>query len=228
MLKNYHIIVAAGSGRRYGGALPKQFCQLWGRPVLMTTIERLAAAGGEGAIIIVVLSPDMMEPWRRMCAHHNFTLPHLVAPGGDSRAGSVRNGLALVDAHSVGWISVHDAARPMVSAEMFGRMLRALPGADGVIPAVAVTDSLRRVAPDGTSRAVDRSEFRAVQTPQLFDGEKLLRANTLPLSPAFTDDASVMEAAGYTNLRLAQGDLRNIKITHSGDIERIELDGPIA
>ena len=78
---------------------------------------------------------------------------------------------------------------------------------------------------NGTSVAVDRAVYRAVQTPQLFDGRKLLDANRQELRPEFTDDASVMEAAGYTGLRLAEGDVANIKITHGGDIERIECDG---
>ncbi|MCM1163658.1 MAG: 2-C-methyl-D-erythritol 4-phosphate cytidylyltransferase [Muribaculaceae bacterium] len=224
MLINYHIVVAAGSGLRYGGSLPKQFCMLWGRPVLMTTLERLAAAAPD-AEMIVVLSPEMFGEWTGMCQRHDFRLPHRVVAGGSTRAESVRSGLSLVDAERVGWISVHDAARPMVTPAMFARMLDALPGADGVIPAIAVTDSLRVVEPDGRSHAVDRSLYRAVQTPQLFDGHKLLEANRLPLRPEFTDDASVMEAAGFTNLRVAQGEVANIKITHNGDIDRIERDG---
>ncbi|MCM1521578.1 MAG: 2-C-methyl-D-erythritol 4-phosphate cytidylyltransferase [Muribaculaceae bacterium] len=224
MLINYHIVVAAGSGLRYGGPLPKQFCSLWGRPVLMTTLERLAEAA-PGAEIIVVLSPDMIDMWTAMCREHGFTLPHIIATGGETRAWSVRNALAMIDPLTVGWISVHDAARPLVTPALFSRLLKALHGADGVIPAVPVTDSLRVIDPDGTSRAVDRSIYRAVQTPQLFDGRKLIEANRCPMRPEFTDDASVMEAAGFDNLRLAPGDVSNIKITHSGDIERIERDG---
>ncbi|MCH5325669.1 MAG: 2-C-methyl-D-erythritol 4-phosphate cytidylyltransferase [Duncaniella sp.] len=224
MLINYHIIVAAGSGSRYGGTLPKQYCPLWGRPVLMTTIERLAAAA-PGAEIIVVVSGAMAEEWSAMCREHSFSHPHRIAFGGATRAESVRNALALVDAERVGWISVHDAARPMVTPALFGRLLEALPGADGVIPAVPVTDSLRLLSADGASRSVDRSLYRAVQTPQLFDGRKLIAANRQPLRPEFTDDATVMEAAGYTNLRLAEGDPANIKITIAGDIKRIESDG---
>lgn len=224
MLINYHIVVAAGSGSRYGGPLPKQFCPMAGRPVLMTTLERLHKAAPD-AVMAVVLSPDMTDEWKSMCAAHAFSLPHTVVAGGASRAESVRNALRIVDQENVGWISVHDGARPLVDSALFGRLLEALPGADGVIPAVALTDSLRIVdatAPGG-SRSVDRTLFRAVQTPQLFDGRKLLEANRLPLSPLFTDDASVMEAAGFGNLRLAEGSASNIKITNPGDIARAEL-----
>lgn len=223
MLKNYHIVVAAGSGSRYGADLPKQFCTLGGRPMLMTTLERLDASA-PGAQIIVALSPDMEQMWRDMCREHGFGLPHTIAYGGKTRAESVRNCLAWVDPDTVGWISVHDAARPMVSKELFDRLLAALPGADGVIPAIPVTDSLRVVAADGTSRAVDRSAYRAVQTPQLFDGRKLLEANRQPLRPEFTDDASVMEAAGFTRLRLTDGDVANIKVTNPGDMDKFTVD----
>lgn len=227
MLKNYHIVVAAGSGSRYGGAVPKQFCLLHGRPVLMTTLCRLHEAAPE-ADIILVLSASMIEAWGAMCRDHGFSLPHRVVAGGSTRAGSVRAALGLVDASTVGWVSVHDGARPVVGAPLVARLLEALPGADGVIPAVAVTDSLREVGPGGSSRGVDRARFRAVQTPQIFDGRKLLEANRLPLRPEFTDDASVMEAAGFTDLRLVEGDVDNIKITHSGDIDRIERYGRLS
>lgn len=225
-MPNYHIVVAAGAGHRFGGPVPKQFCLLWGRPVLMTTLERLHAAASE-AELIVVLSPGMEDEWAGMCREHGFGLAHSTVPGGATRAESVRAALRSIPADGeVGWIAIHDAARPMVTPEMFGRLTAALTdGVDGVIPAVAVTDSLREVSEDGTSRAVDRSAFRAVQTPQLFDGAKRLQADRLELRPDFTDDASVMEAAGFTRLILAEGDPRNIKITHSGDIRRIEAGG---
>lgn len=225
-MPNYHIVVAAGAGHRFGGPVPKQFCLLWGRPVLMTTLERLHAAAPD-AHIIVVLSPGMEDEWAAMCRGYGFGLAHTIVPGGATRAESVRAALrSIPDGGEVGWISIHDAARPMVTPEMFGRLTAALAeGVDGVIPAVAVTDSLREVAPDGSSRAVDRTLYRAVQTPQLFDGPKRLRADLMELRPDFTDDASVMEAAGFTRLVLAEGDPRNIKITHAGDISRIEAGG---
>ena len=224
-LTNYLIVVAAGSGSRYGADLPKQFCPLGGRPLLMTTIERLHAAA-PGARLIVVLSDEMRAFWSEMCREHGFGEVHEVVSGGASRAASVRNALAAVDADCVGWIGVHDGARPMVTPEMMQRLVEALADgeADGAIPAVAVTDSLREVGSDGVrSRAVDRSRFRAVQTPQLFPGNRLIAANRLPLLPTHTDDASVMESAGFCRLRLVEGDARNIKVTNPGDIEIVSL-----
>lgn len=217
--ENVHIVVAAGSGSRYGGNLPKQFCDLHGRPMLMTTLERLSASAPD-ARVIVVLSPAMENMWCEMCAEHHFTLPHTIIYGGATRAHSVKNAVDTLDPDRVGWVSVHDAARPMVTASMFARLLSALDGTHrGAIPAVPVTDSLRELTTDGGSRAVDRSRYRAVQTPQLFDGRTLIEAYRREILPTFTDDASVMEAAGYGPLALVDGDPANIKVTNPGDID---------
>lgn len=221
--ENVHIIVAAGSGSRYGGNLPKQICDLCGRPMLMTTMERLDHAA-PGARIIVVLSADMVDMWRDMCREHGFTLRHDIVIGGTTRAHSVKNAVATLDYDRVGWVSVHDAARPMVTRDMMARLLDALDDVHrGAIPAVAVTDSLRVLTPDGGSQAVDRSRFRAVQTPQLFDGRTLIEANRQEILPTFTDDASVVEAAGLGPLALVDGDPANIKVTNPGDMEKINL-----
>ena len=213
-----HIIVAAGSGSRFGAALPKQFCTMGSRPVVMETIDRMRRFGGEDAGMILVISPAMEEEWGRMCAASGFVSPPIVY-GGATRWESVRNALAHPVAAEADVITVHDGARPLLTAPLLARVLAIAPGVDGNIPAVAVTDSLRRVGPDGSSVAVDRSEFRAVQTPQAFRGDLLRRAYRLPYSPGFTDDASVMEAAGFTRLDLVEGHPANIKITHPGDIE---------
>lgn len=215
-----HIVVAAGSGSRYGGDLPKQFCMMAGRPMLMTTLERLDSCA-PGARMIVVLSDTMTGMWRDMCREYGFTLPHDIVTGGPSRAHSVKNAVDTLDPARVGWVTVHDAARPMVTRAMMERLLGALDDCHpGAIPAVAVTDSIRMLTPGG-SVAVDRSLYRAVQTPQLFDGRKLIEAYRQEILPTFTDDASVMEAAGFTNLALVEGDAANIKVTNPGDMDRI-------
>lgn len=219
---NVHIVVAAGSGSRYGGNLPKQFCDLAGRPLLMTTLERLHAATPDWKLI-VVLSPDMTSEWEQMCSAHAFTLPHLITTGGATRAHSVKNALALLPASSVGYVSIHDAARPVITPQLIANLIEGLEGTDGVIPATPVTDSIRCLDADGSSVAVDRSSLRAVQTPQIFPAHKLLAAYRQEIRPTFTDDASVMEAAGFTNLRLVKGDPRNIKVTNPGDMTIAEL-----
>ncbi|MDE6394947.1 MAG: 2-C-methyl-D-erythritol 4-phosphate cytidylyltransferase, partial [Duncaniella sp.] len=110
----------------------------------------------------------------------------------------------------------------MVTPAMMTRLLDALDDTHpGAIPVVPVTDSLRLLTPDGTSVAVDRSLYSAVQTPQVFDGATLIRANRQEILPTFTDDASVVEAAGYGPLALVEGDVANIKVTNPGDLEKL-------
>lgn len=211
--------MAAGSGSRFGADRPKQFCDLGGRPVLMTTIERLRRCGGD---IVLVLSPDWTGKWSEMCSLHSFTSPRVVA-GGATRWESVRRGLEAVSPDTE-IITVHDGARPVVEPDLVRRLVGAVTsGADGAIPVTPMTDSLRRVNSDGSSCAVDRAPLRAVQTPQVFAADRLRRAYTLPYRPDFTDDASVVEAAGFTRLALVEGSPRNIKITRPGDIEIASL-----
>lgn len=212
-----NIIVAAGRGSRFGADRPKQFCMLESRPVLMHTIERLRDALPDSDIIVVI-NRDMESLWKELCAEYQFISPTIVY-GGNSRWQSVKNALSSIANADDRIVTVHDGARPIISSEMIHRIIRGVEDADGVIPVVPVTDSLRHVNTDGSSEAIDRSDFRAVQTPQAFRADRLIDAYSMPYSPSFTDDASVMEAAGYCNIRLVDGDTRNIKITNPADLE---------
>lgn len=216
---NYQIIVAAGSGSRYGGNLPKQFCDLDGRPLLMTTLERLHDCDS-GSMLIVVLSDTMVEAWQEMCAAHGFTLRHTIITGGATRAHSVKNAIDHISLMpgDKGWISIHDAARPLVTKELFHSIVEGIKDADGALPACPLSDSIRMMTANGKSVAVDRTHYRSVQTPQIFPADKLIDAYRCEIKPEFTDDASVMEAAGYTDLRLVAGDPHNIKVTNPGDM----------
>lgn len=212
-----HIIVAGGSGTRFGSQLPKQLCDLDGRPVLMRAVESLLSAT-PGADAVIAMHPEYMELWYDLCRRHQFESPSLVA-GGASRWESVRNALAAVP-HDCDVITVHDGARPVVPAGVILSVVEAVEnGAPGAVPVTPVTESLRMLdVADGKSVAVDRSLYRAVQTPQGFRADLLRRAYGLPYSPMFTDDASVMEAAGFCPLALTEGSHLNIKITHPADL----------
>ncbi|MDE7459113.1 MAG: 2-C-methyl-D-erythritol 4-phosphate cytidylyltransferase [Muribaculaceae bacterium] len=216
------IIVAAGSGLRYGAPLPKQFCLLAGRPLLMHTIDRLRSLMPEAGLTIVI-SRDMADFWQKLCSDYKFRSPRIVF-GGSSRWESVRNAISSSD-EKAGIIMVHDGVRPLVDSNIINGLTEALddPDVDGAIPAIPVTDSLRALRADGLSESVDRSIMRAVQTPQAFRANCLRQAYSLPYRDSFTDDASVMEAAGFSNLRLTGGSASNIKITNPGDIAVAEL-----
>lgn len=214
----YNIVVAAGSGSRFGASLPKQFCLLDGRPVLMHTIENMREALPDSHIILV-LNNCFVDYWVELCGEYSFESP-MVVTGGETRWLSVRNAIDVIPA-SAEVITVHDGARPIIDRSMVGRLLKALEKDTGAIPVVAVTDSLRLLDGD-SSVPVDRSLYRAVQTPQAFHADKLKEAYSLPFDPTFTDDASVMAALGC-DVALVEGDTYNIKITHPLDIEIAQL-----
>lgn len=209
------IITAAGSGSRFGASLPKQFCLLAGRPVLMRTIESVAEAMPD-AHIVLTLSKDAQDLWRELCNQYNFVSPEIVT-GGDTRFHSIKNGLMSLNTEPDDIIMVHDGARPFVSHEMCQRLIDSTLRSNSAVPAVAVTDSLRRICPDGTNHAIDRTDYRAVQTPQSFRADILLKAYSADYNPEFTDDASVVEADGHS-VSLVEGDPSDIKITHPIDL----------
>lgn len=214
------IIVAAGTGSRFGGTVPKQFCLLDGRPVLMHTIGRMHHALPD-ASLTVVLSPAMTGLWEQLCREHGFVSPPVI-PGGDTRSDSVRHAVLALD-HEPDIILVHDGARPLASDRCIRATVQAIvPGVDGAIPATPVTDSLRRIMPDGPSQAVDRDDFRSVQTPQAFSGPELIAAYR-SCGGSFSDDASIMQHCGHTNIVLTPGEPSNIKITNPIDLAIAEI-----
>lgn len=216
------IIVAGGSGSRFGAPMPKQYCDLAGRPLLMTTIESFLPLIPHENIRLVI-APDMAEMWRQMCRDHGFVSPSIVW-GGASRWESVKHAIESLDEMPDDTIVlIHDGARPFPSATTIADAIALDPTDDMRIPVVAVTDSLRQVNAAGGSAAVDRSQYRAVQTPQSALLGKLRKAYQLPYCNGFTDDASVMEAAGYTDIRLIDGSADNLKVTHPHDLSMAEI-----
>ena len=201
-----NIIVAAGSGSRFGADRPKQFCMLHDRMVLHHAISRIKAATPDSHTVVV-----MSRDW----AESVDSLGCTVAIGGATRWHSVKNALAACSDIAADVITVHDGARPLPSSDMIQRVIHACVNHHGAIPVIPVTDSLRRT--DGTP--ANRADFRAVQTPQAFRAELLRRAYDVEFRPEFTDDASVMTAAGFTDITLVEGDPMNLKITLPMDIE---------
>ena len=212
------IIVAGGCGSRFGASMPKQYCDYGGRPLLMTTIDRVRASLPE-ADVSLVLAADWRDEWLRMCDEAGFQSPAIVS-GGATRWASVKNAVDALPGDYSGVIMVHDAARPLLSRDVAQRLLDAVrSGASGAVPVVAMDDSMRELSADGASTAVDRSRYVRVQTPQTFDGEKLRQAYSLPYRPEMTDDASVMEFAGFGAPALVEGDVRLMKVTRRDDLD---------
>lgn len=216
-MKTVAIIVAGGSGTRFGAELPKQFLELGGKPILMRSIEAFANSGNCPVDVIVTLPSDQMDLWQRLCDRYGFGVPHRVVPGGETRWHSVKHALdSMGDVNEVDIIAVHDGVRPMVTADVICRTIEAARRDGAAIPVVALNDSVRQVVGEA-SHALDRSALRAVQTPQAFDARLLLDAYSLPYQTTFTDDASVVEQLGHP-ITLVEGDPHNLKITRPMDL----------
>lgn len=214
MKKKYVVIVAGGKGLRMGSDLPKQFMPIAGKPVLMHTIERFYQWDRQAAIILV-LPEEHQVYWKMLCQELKFDIPYRIANGGATRFQSVKNGLELVG--EPGLIAVHDGVRPFVSVEVIKSCFARAAITGAAIPVVQVVDSMRELDADGKSAPVDRNRFVAVQTPQVFRSDILLEAYKCLFRPEFTDDASVVEAKGYT-IYTVRGNWENIKITSPSDL----------
>lgn len=207
------IIVAGGSGRRMGSSLPKQFMLLSNEPILARSINRIHEALPK-AEIVVVLPEAHVAMWQNLAARFDVAT-HKIALGGSERFHSVKNGIAALS-DEVSIIAVHDGVRPLASKKLIIKLILEAEKCDAVIPAIAPPDSYR-IVEDNASRIIDRSKLRIIQTPQVFNADALRRAYEQEFSPAFTDDASVAEAAGYA-ITLCEGERENIKITTPADI----------
>lgn len=213
---NYVIIVAGGKGLRMGSDTPKQFLPIGGKPVLMRTIERFYQYSNELSVI-VVLPREQQAQWRTLCERHHFDLAHTIADGGSTRYESCQNGLAVIPDAADGVVGFHDGVRPFVSVEVIKRCFETARAEKAVIPTLPVTDTLRHINAQGDGRNVLRSEYRIVQTPQVFDIALAKRAFGQPDRKSFTDDASVIEALGHS-VSMVDGNRENIKITTPFDL----------
>lgn len=206
------IIPAAGSGTRLGEPVPKAFVDVGGRTILERCVDNIPAS--LGATVVVVVPADLVER-----ASALLTGVRVVA-GGANRSDSVRAGIAA--AGHAGILLVHDAARPLTPARVFTDVVAAIrAGHQAVVPAVPVVDTLKQVEPgpaglERVTRTVDREELRAVQTPQGFTRDALLRAHADDAGIA-TDDAGLVERCGI-DVHLVPGDPLAMKITTPWDL----------
>jgi len=205
------ILVAAGTGSRFGAETPKQFLTLLGQPVIRHAAIALIEAGaevqpvGDAALIGVALDG----------------LPHLpTVPGGASRQDSVRAGLLALKPHAPAVVLVHDAARPIIPPGTVPALLEALDRFAGAIPAAPVADTLKRADNGTILETVPREGLFRAQTPQAFRYEVLLAAHHAEVTGS-TDDASLLEALGQT-VAIVAGSEANIKLTYPDDLARLE------
>lgn len=226
MIKKTAVILAGGSGTRAGNDIPKQFQLLGDFPVLWWSIKAFYDED-PNTKIIVVIHPNYLYDWEVYISDmpENQKIEHIMICGGRSRWHSVFNALMEVDIEEDSYIAIHDGARPLISCEMIARGWKTAIKYGTAIPCIPLSDSVRMMTDDQSSKAMDRSLIKAVQTPQIFSSEIIKHSYSLPEEKFFTDDASVAEYAGY-KINLYDGETTNIKITYPQDFKIAQLLKP--
>ena len=223
MPRTVALIVAAGRGHRVGGALPKQYQTIGARSVLRQTLEQFSGHPAVEAIQVVIAATDRV-------LYDSQTVGLVLrraAIGGPTRQRSVLNGLQALTDEPPEIVTIHDAARPLVSAETISRTIDAVAssGIAGAVAGIPVTDTLKRVGGDRVTGTVDRQGLWRAQTPQSFRFEPLLAAHRSVAAlgdsedTALTDDVAVAEHAGL-EIAMVESEERNFKITTADDLER--------
>lgn len=211
--KEYALIVAGGKGTRIKSKVPKQFLDLDGVPILMRTINTFYAYS-PAITVIVVLPEDDFPIWEELCLLHKYNRPLILTKGGDTRFQSVKNGLNKIEGD--GLVAIHDGVRPLVSEDIIGASFRLAAVHGSAVAAVRLKESIRMTDQDNT-KAMDRSRFRLVQTPQTFHVGLIKNAYQTKEDASLTDDASVAERSGHV-ISLFEGSYENIKITTPEDL----------
>lgn len=207
------IIVAAGSGSRLGGAQPKQFRPISGKPMLVWSVEALLRCTKMAAIAVVV--PVQEQHRVRAMLPHSWRI-HVVA-GGATRTDSVRAGLDVLDPILPDHVLIHDAARPGLALDVIEELLAALNDADAACPALPVTDALKRT---DTLQTVDRDGLVRVQTPQAFRWPAIIRAYASAPASA-VDDLALLDGTG-AKIILTPGRQALMKVTYPEDFALAE------
>ncbi len=211
-MSTYAIIVAAGSGTRAGGDIPKQYQSIGGKPVICHTVEAfLNNSDVDG--VIVVIGQDHQDLYAN--ALSGFDLPAPVI-GGATRQQSVYNGLKAIKSHRPSKVLIHDAARPFVTNRVIGNVVNALDAVDCAIPAVGVVDTIAIVENNIISGKLNRDQLRAVQTPQGFRFDAIFGAHQTAADAndnTATDDSALMSC-----VTVVEGHIENIKLTTAKDI----------
>jgi 2-C-methyl-D-erythritol 4-phosphate cytidylyltransferase len=209
----YALIVAGGKGTRIKSKVPKQFLDVGGLPVLMRTLNAFYEYS-PSIRIVVVLPEDDFTLWHELCELHHYKKPLILQAGGETRFQSVKKGLERIEGD--GLVAIHDGVRPLVSKDIIGASFRLAAVHGSAVAAVRLKESIRMTDQD-TTKAIDRSKFRLIQTPQTFKVSLIKQAYRLKEDPTLTDDASVAERAGHT-ISLFEGSYENIKITTAEDL----------
>jgi 2-C-methyl-D-erythritol 4-phosphate cytidylyltransferase len=212
-MEEYALIVAGGAGIRMNAGLPKQFLEIKGSPLLMHTIRRFHDYSPQ-IKINVVLPEDQLNQWEELCLRYDFRVPVQLIKGGKTRFQSVKNGLSAINGE--GLVAIHDGVRPFISREIIAASFNLAAEHGSAVCSVRLKESIRVIDKDST-KSLDRSRYRLIQTPQTFRISLIKAAYELEENETLTDDASVAERAGC-KISLFEGSFQNIKITTPEDL----------
>jgi 2-C-methyl-D-erythritol 4-phosphate cytidylyltransferase/2-C-methyl-D-erythritol 2,4-cyclodiphosphate synthase len=211
------LVLAGGSGQRLGDEIPKQYLAIGGRPILRHSVEAFLRHPAVDTVRVVIRGEDKE---RCELALAGLALVDAVV-GGATRQESARRGLESLDAAGPDHVLIHDAARPFVAPDLIDRSLAALAGHPGAIPALALSDTLKRSDAAGAMVAatLDRAGLWRAQTPQAFRYPEILAAHRTAAGLELTDDAAVAERAGLA-VAIVAGSEENLKVTTMEDLDR--------
>lgn len=212
-MKKIAVIVAGGTGRRMRGTIPKQFIEINGKPVIIYSLEAFYKYDNSIQFIIA-LHEDYFSVWEEVIKKYPIFSNLIIVPGGNTRFHSVCNAIKMIKDESL--VAIHDAVRPLVSWQTIEKCYRTAEKAGNAVPCLEMRESVREVKLTRT-RSVDRDKFRTIQTPQVFRSDILKKAYRQKYRKNFTDDATVVEKAGY-KIILVDGNRENIKITTKEDL----------
>ena len=210
------LIVAAGRGQRFGGSQPKQYAPLNGETVLRRTLRAFCAHSAVGQIVVAIHPDDEV-----LFAESAKGLPRVrFVHGGAQRQDSVRLGLEALAKDAPDLVLIHDGARPNIAAAVIDAVIDGLKTADGILPAVPVVDTIKRVNGGNVGETVARENLVRAQTPQGFRFPLILAAHRKFAGEALTDDTALFERAGHA-VRIVPGDEANVKVTTMDDLARM-------
>jgi 2-C-methyl-D-erythritol 4-phosphate cytidylyltransferase len=210
-MEKYVLIVAGGEGSRLPSGMPKQFIELNNLPLLMHTFRAFSFLD---ASIVLVLPENGISLWEELCQKHSFSISHKVVSGGPERFHSVKSGLKQIPDDAL--VGIHDGVRPMVSRDTIERAFDMAERKGNGVPAIPLRESVRETD-HALNRPFDRKQLRIVQTPQVFFSTLIKKAYNCSFDERFTDDATVLEAAGFP-INLTEGSEENIKVTLPVDL----------
>ena len=214
MAKNYVIIVAGGTGSRMRSEMPKQFLKIKGTPIIVLSLQQFFLFDPQIRVVIAV-HKDYEQHLNTLIKKY-FSKKHIsVVIGGDTRFHSVKNALSVITDPN-GIVGIHDAARPFVAVDVIKNCYKMAAQKGNAIPALTLNESVRKVT-DGKNKAVNRNDYKVIQTPQCFKTGLIKKAFEKKYSSKFTDDATVLESIGE-RIFLVEGNFENIKITNPNDL----------